>query len=124
MVLAAVKPLRNRPNPGVETSLVRARPGPEKGVYNGNSGSRRALRRAVVAEGEVVERTKLQRIEEAVRESCRITIWAVRRGAAVSRPETPSPAAGLLFRAPRGPQPPVCRDTTKTRAPRRRGPLV
>src|SRR6202022_3937408 len=48
--------------------------------YNGNSGSRRALRLAVVAEGEAVERTKLQRTLEACRESCRITIWAVRRG--------------------------------------------
>src|SRR5260370_26351140 len=52
--------------------------------YSGSSGSRRALRLAVVAEGEVVERTKLQRIEAAWRESCRITIWAVRRGPAVS----------------------------------------
>ena len=33
-----------------------------------------------VAEADVVERTKLQRIEGACRESCRITIWAVRRG--------------------------------------------
>jgi hypothetical protein len=38
-------------------------------VYNGNSGSRRALRRALVAAGVVVERVKLQRTEEAWRES-------------------------------------------------------
>src|ERR1700729_4515540 len=48
--------------------------------YSGSSGSRRALRRADVAEADAVERTKLQRIEAACRESCRITIWAVRRG--------------------------------------------
>src|SRR5712672_2233631 len=48
--------------------------------YSGSSGSRLALRRAVVAAAEVEERTKLQRIEPAARESCRITIWAVRRG--------------------------------------------
>src|SRR5258706_12855736 len=99
MVLAAVKPLRNRPNPGVETSLVRARPGPEKGVYNGNSGSRPALRRAVVAEGDLVQRKKLQRIEEAGRESRRVTSWAVRRG-------HPCP----------GPGAPCCRDTTISRS--------
>ncbi|WP_210253943.1 hypothetical protein, partial [Bradyrhizobium sp. S69] len=51
-----------------------------KTLYNGNSGSRRALRRAVVTEGDAVERTKVQRMLEACRESCRITIWAVRRG--------------------------------------------
>ena len=34
--------------------------------YSGNSGSRRALRRAVVAEADVVERTKLQRIDGGV----------------------------------------------------------
>src|SRR5262249_29250447 len=49
-------------------------------TQSGNSGSRRALRRALVVAAEAVERTKLQRIEEAWRESCRITIWAVRRG--------------------------------------------
>src|SRR5476651_2737943 len=49
-------------------------------AYNGNSGSRRALRLAVVAEAEAVERTKLQRMLEAALESCWITIWAVRRG--------------------------------------------
>lgn len=33
--------------------------------YSGSSGSRRALRRALVTAGEAVERTKLQRIEGA-----------------------------------------------------------
>src|SRR5258708_15703944 len=50
--------------------------------YSGNSGSPRALRLAAVAAGDVVERTKLQRTEGAGRASCRITIWAVRRGPA------------------------------------------
>src|ERR1700730_15744671 len=49
-------------------------------AYGGNSGSRRALRFAGVAEAEAVERTKLLRMLDACRESCRITIWAVRRG--------------------------------------------
>src|SRR3984893_5614485 len=48
--------------------------------YSGNSASRRVLRFAGVAEAEAVERTKLQRMLGACRESCRITIWAVRRG--------------------------------------------
>lgn len=43
-------------------------------IYKGNSGSRRPLRRADVAEADVVDRTKLQRIEAACLESCRITI--------------------------------------------------
>src|SRR6202022_654156 len=51
-------------------------------TYSGNSGSRRALRLAVVVEAEAVERTKLQRIEGAGRASCRITIWAARGGPA------------------------------------------
>src|SRR3981081_3823734 len=55
-----------------------------KPSYSGNSGSRRALRFAVVAEADAVERTKLQRTLEACRESCRITIWAVRRGGALA----------------------------------------
>src|SRR4051794_14392799 len=68
-------------------------------VYNGSSGSRRALRRADVAEGDVVERTKLQRIEGAVRESCRITIWAVRRGPSLPARNTLSSRSTLSSRA-------------------------
>src|ERR1700694_3092082 len=63
--------------------------------HSGNSGSRRALRRAVVAEADVVERTKLQRIEEACRESCRITIWAVRRGPSLPARNTLSSSSTL-----------------------------
>src|SRR5450631_1606824 len=63
--------------------------------HNGNSGSRRALRLAVVAEAEVVERTKLQRIEAACRESCRITIWAVRRGPSLPARNTLSSSSTL-----------------------------
>jgi hypothetical protein len=37
--------------------------------YSGSSGSRLALRRADVADADVVERTKLQRMLEACRES-------------------------------------------------------
>ena len=33
--------------------------------YNGNSGSRRVLRRALVVAGDVVDRVKLQRTDEA-----------------------------------------------------------
>ncbi len=42
---------------------------PASETYNGNSGSRRALRLAVVAEAEAVERTKLQRMLEACLET-------------------------------------------------------
>src|ERR1700730_1805519 len=56
--------------------MPRARPAHS---YKGSSGSRRALRRAVVAAAAALDRTKLQRGEGAWRESCRITIWAVRR---------------------------------------------
>src|SRR3981189_2547614 len=80
MLLAAMKPVRNRPNPGVEIFLARAGARAGKGAYNGNSGSRRALRRAVLAEGEGVEGAELQRGEAGGGEPCRITIWAVRRG--------------------------------------------
>src|SRR6266516_7624157 len=49
--------------------------------FGGDSGSRRALRFAGVAGTAAVdERTKVQRTLGACRESCRITIWAVRRG--------------------------------------------
>src|ERR1017187_806387 len=45
--------------------LDQASPTSREYYHSGSSGSRRALRLAVVAEAEVVERTKLQRIEEA-----------------------------------------------------------
>src|SRR5258708_3909441 len=61
--------------------LSRVRPdAPVDLLYSGSSGSRRALRRADVADADVVDRTKLQRTLEAWRQFCWITIWAVRRG--------------------------------------------
>src|SRR5215472_311000 len=70
------RPPRNDANFGIGTLTH----GPRDRSYSGSSGSRRALRRALVADGEVDERVKHQRIETACRVSCRITIWAVRRG--------------------------------------------
>src|ERR1700732_4753307 len=55
--------------------VPRARPAH---AYKGSSGSRRALRRAVVAAAAAFDRTKLQRMEGAWRGSCPLTIWAVR----------------------------------------------
>src|SRR3954463_11069380 len=80
---------------GQENDIVKRR----SLAYNGNSGSRRALRRAVVAEGEVVERTKLQRIEGADREACRVTIWAVRRGPSLPARNTLSSRSTLSSNA-------------------------
>src|SRR5260370_32299079 len=86
-----------------------ARPpqGGNESAYNGNSGSRRALRFAAVVEAEAVERTKLQRIEGACRESCRITIWAVRRGPSVPPPNTLSSRSTLSSIPPYAQTPPV-----------------
>src|SRR5229473_81517 len=63
--------------------------------YSGNSGSRRVLRLAGAAEAEAVERTKLQRMLGACRESCRITIWAVRRGPSLPARNTLSSTSTL-----------------------------
>src|SRR3984893_9669983 len=63
--------------------------------YNGSSGSRLALRLAAVAEGDDAERTKLQRTLGACRESCRITICAVRRGPSLPARNTLSSSSTL-----------------------------
>src|SRR4051794_33363410 len=78
---------------------AKARLCPPYKSYSGNSGSRRALRFAVVAEAEVLERTKLQRMLEAARESCLITIWAVRRGPSLPARKTLSSSSTLSSRA-------------------------
>jgi hypothetical protein len=46
---------------GLVNSFRRSSQRPDRDRYSGNSGSRCALRRALVAAADVVERTKLQR---------------------------------------------------------------
>ena len=70
--------------------------------YKGDSGSRRALRRAVETAADVLERTKLQRTEEAWQESSRITISAS-GGGHHCRPETTILKVDLVVERLEGP---------------------